>query len=89
MSMKRYKRAVANCGQYTTPGGETKNRYQNVGTLFKRDDGSVTLKMESLPVGGEWNGWINFYDIDEKRKEQPRQQRAPAPQQDYEDDIPF
>ena len=86
--MKRIKRAVATVGKYTAKDGKEKNRYQNVGTLFKRDDDTVCLKLESIPIGPEFTGWINFYDIDSKPK-----QEKPKPQQTIpefeDDDIPF
>jgi hypothetical protein len=92
--MKKIKRAVASVGSYTTPGGETKRRYLTVGHLFKREDGSISMKMESMPVGNEWEGWINFYDIEtdaqrEKRMGQKAQPAAAAPAPEFDDDIPF
>lgn len=100
MGMKPYKRAVATVGTYTDRSGNEKKRYLNVGTLFQYDDGNFALKLESLPIGGEWNGFVSFYDIEDKREE-PRQQsggsydarRSGAPREsfaaDLDDEIPF
>ena len=52
-----------------------------------RDDNSVTLKIDSMPVGGEWNGWLNLYDLDDGQQAKPAQ-AAPAPSVP-ETDIPF
>lgn len=69
MSMKPVKKAVVNTGKYTAADGSEKNRYLTVGKLLQRDDGSQCLKLDSLPVG-EFNGWINFYDLEENRPQQ-------------------
>lgn len=70
MAMKPIKKAVATTGTYEV-NGETKKRYVNVGTLFQYDDGGMALKLESVPVGGEWNGFVSFFDLDDK-KEKPK-----------------
>jgi len=67
MGMKPYKRAVAVTGTYTDRQGAEKKRYTNLGTLFQYDDGGFALKLDSVPVGDGWNGFISFYDIEEKQ----------------------
>lgn len=93
--MTPHKRAVAVTGTYEVRG-ETKKRYVNVGTLFKYEDGGLALKLDSLPVGDGWNGFISFYDIEDRRdggtrrderQDSGRQERQPA--YDLNDDIPF
>lgn len=69
MSAKAYKKAVATTGKYTNSQGEEKKRYSNVGTLFQQDDGRLSLKLDTVPVGEGWSGWISFYDLDEKKKD--------------------
>ena len=92
MSMKPIKKAVCTVGKYTDRNGQEKNQYVTVGKLMKREDGSVCLKMDSVPVN--FNGWINFYDLEENRPQQNangmEQARAAAQPGDYQDDdIPF
>ncbi len=94
MAMKKTHDAVYAGEKYTDREGNEKTRYTNVGALFTRDDGSMTMKLESVPVG--FTGWINFYEPKPKDGEQAqRQDRArPARQQpaqdDFrDDDIPF
>lgn len=84
--MKPYKRAVAVTGSYTDRSGNEKKRYANVGTLFQYDDGGLTLKLDSIPVGDGWNGFLSFYDIEDK-KQAGEATREPA--RDLNDDIPF
>ena len=81
--MKPVKKAVASLGKYTDRNGQEKTRYLTIGKLMQRDDGSHCLKLDATPVG-DWNGWINFYDLDENRQQAP----APAPAA-AESDIPF
>lgn len=71
MGMKPYRRAVAVTGKYTDREGREKNRYLNIGTLFKgdgEDEGRFSLKLEATPVGGDFNGWVSFFEIEDKRE---------------------
>lgn len=87
--MTPYKRAVAVTGTYES-GGETKKRYTTVGTLFKYEDGNLSLKIESVPVGGEWSGFVSFFDLDDKKKPEAKTgARSSNPNPDLNDDIPF
>ncbi len=61
MGMKHIKNGYTKVGEYTDNTGATKSRFLTISKLFKRDDGSITLKIDSLPVGA-WEGWINFSD---------------------------
>lgn len=89
--MKPIKKAVANVGKYTDRSGKEKNQYLTCGKLLQREDGSLCLKMDAVPVG--WNGWLSFYDLDENRKEQAQegiaQARQAAVPDDFNDSIPF
>jgi hypothetical protein len=81
---------VATVGEYTDRQGQKKKRYLNVGAVFENDKGELSLKIESIPVGGEWNGWVSFY----VPKEIQRQEAKPAAQSgggfsDMDSDIPF
>lgn len=98
MAMKRYKRAVAVTGSYTDHNGNEKKNYVTVGTLFQYDDGGLALKLDSVPVGGGWNGFISFYEIEDKREGgqaqerrggSERQQSGERQSYDLSDDIPF
>lgn len=87
MAMKPHKKAVAVTGTYESRG-ETKKRYANVGTLFQYDDGGLALKLDTVPVGDGWNGFISFFDLDEKKDAPKAETKAPA-HHDLNDDIPF
>lgn len=93
MAMKKTHDAVYGGEKYTDKEGNEKTRYVNVGSLMQRDDGSMTMKLEAIPVG--FNGWVNFYEPKPKDGEQPQRQARPqrtsdAPAPDFaDDDIPF
>lgn len=94
-AMKPHKRAVAVTGSYTDRQGAEKKRYTTVGTLFKYDDGNFALKLDAVPVGDGWNGFISFYDLEERRddanprREQTREQPKQGFSADLDDEIPF
>lgn len=91
MAMKPFKRAVAVTGTYEVRG-ETKKRYCNVGTLFQYDDGGFALKLDTVPVGDGWNGFISFYDIEERgggKAAGGSSSGQPKESCDLNDDIPF
>ena len=88
MSMKQFKKVVATVGKYTDANGQEKNRYVTVGRAFIREDKSVSIKVDSMPVGPEFSGWLNLYDLDEDRQGQAPARAAPAPAP-VDDDLPF
>ncbi len=60
--------AVATVGEYQQQG-ETKKRYQRVGAVFEDEQGRMSLKLDAVPVGQFWSGWISFFEP------RPRQQQ--------------
>lgn len=87
MAMKKTHDAVYAGEKYTDNNGNEKTRYTNVGVLLQRDDGSMTMKLEAIPVG--FNGWINFYEPKPKEGEAPKQERARPQRQAATTDAPF
>lgn len=85
--MKQWKKVVATVGKYTDANGNEKNRYVTVGRAFLRDDKSVSIKVDSMPVGPEFSGWLNLYDLDEDRQQAPA--AAPKPAFSEKEDLPF
>ena len=70
--------AVVTTGEYTNQSGETKKRYQKIGVVFTNDKGQMSLKLDALPCGPNWSGFISLY---EKSDEQPQQRQQAAPTQ--------
>ena len=65
--MRKLYDMTAVTGEYQS-GGQTKKRYQNIGAVFEREDGSMCAKIENIPVGPGWNGWINFFEPRERNQ---------------------
>ncbi len=60
--------AVVKTGSYTTPSGETKARYENVGTVMENEKGELSLLLKATfnPAGvqrdpGRDNIFVSFY----------------------------
>lgn len=64
--MKKFKRMVAVTGKYTDKNGDEKKQYTTIGTLSQKENGELSAKMEAVPVN--WDGWVNFYEFDDKKK---------------------
>lgn len=60
--MKKSHDLVASVGKYTDNQGQEKTRFQKIGAAFTREDGSLCIKLEALPISQEWNGWANLYE---------------------------
>lgn len=96
--MTPYKQAACVTGTYTDRDGNEKKRYVNVGTLFQYEDGGFALKLDSIPVGQGWNGFVSFFDIKARDGAQGgggqrAAQQASKPREDFsadlDDEIPF
>lgn len=94
MAAKKIKDLAVKTGTYSA-NGETKNRYKNVGSLMKSDDGSVFILLDKTfnPAGVPGdperdNVLISVFDL--RDKDEATKQRAPQPKSNVEDeDIPF
>lgn len=96
--MKAIRRLVASNGEYQKDG-ETKKRWQRVGTMFKGDDGEISIKLDSIPVGPDWSGWVKAFKFEDDHQNQPAN-HSPEPTTTRnvheqhgagsgQDDIPF
>ena len=69
-------------GTYTNAQGQSKNRYQRIGSIIETKNGDM-LKLDQMPlIDGGWNGWAYINDPrqeEQGRSEQPRKS----------DDVPF
>ena len=83
--MKKVKRLVGGAGTYTVDGQE-KTRWFPMGTLFKKDSGDLVIKLDGIPLGTDFNGWVNLFDFDDDgAKPAP----APKPAASADEDLPF
>lgn len=81
--MKKVYDVVATVGKRK----DGKNNYVKVGVVLEGDKG-LSMKLESIPCGNEWNGWLNFYEPKPRSETAPAQGDAPPPS-DFDDKIPF
>ena len=85
--MAKIKDVVARGGEYQDRQGNTKVRWINVGSMFKNNEGKVSIKIDAMPVG-EWDGWLNLFDP--KPRNQTAEKPSKPPQDDgFDDEIPF
>ena len=100
MASKKIRDLAVKTGEYTDRNGQTKGRYENVGGMFKSDDGSIFLMLKRTfnPAGvpdltgkGGDSILIGAFEL----KQQDGQQSAPAAPppsslaMDDDDPIPF
>ena len=86
-------------GTYTDrDSGEQKARWLRIGSVFRHDDGSTSIKLDCLPIGRpDWNGWVSVFPREERREDPPGRNAAPPrstqrptrTESDWSDDIPF
>lgn len=95
MAYRKVKDVLAANGEYVDQQGQQKTRWIRVGTMLKNDQsGQTAIKMDCLPIGAEFDGWLVLKDPQPRDGEQKRQAR-PQRQQDEDtdgfrdDDIPF
>lgn len=73
---------VATIGTYKDrQTGEEKKRYTTIGKVFTYEDGSQSIKFETIPVGQEWSGWASIYPIRDKHERQNMHGGERQPQQ--------
>lgn len=86
--------AIATVGEYKDPKtGDMKKRYSKCGSVFINDDGNISFKMDTMPVGA-WDGWINArepFDGDKPARQSstPTRKTKGNGFDDMENDIPF
>ena len=103
MATRKKYDAVATIGEYTDKQtGEKKKRYATVGTVFENDEGKLSLKLDTIPIGPGWSGFIQFYEPSEfrntaapahslppGRRAQPGTPPAPAETNHDDESLPF
>jgi hypothetical protein len=85
----KIKNLVASNGTYRNAAGEEKSRWLTVGSMFQ-DGNKTTIKIDSIPAGNLWNGWLSIVDLPEvdgrPQQGQPGQRQAPRRQDSGSDD---
>ncbi len=92
MSSKVVFDVCASTGSYIGQDGQEKQRWINVGCVFKNEQGRVSIKLDAIPVRTNDKGELWLSCFVPKQRQQPAQQ--PPPQQPANDGfedptIPF
>ncbi|MFI3322604.1 MAG: hypothetical protein R3Y50_08790 [Rikenellaceae bacterium] len=78
--VKRYNISIPK--PYTTAQGENKTQWVNIGTAVMFDDGSILQTINTLPLGGWWDGNCQLFEQQNRQQTQQSsgysQQRTPA-----------
>ena len=45
-----------------TAAGKEKPNYNKCGILIVKDDGRVSVKINTLPVSKDWDGWLSAFE---------------------------
>jgi hypothetical protein len=85
---------VVSTGSYTGDDGQEKQRWMNVGAVFKNDEGRVSIKLDAIPARRNETGELWLSCFEPKPRQQTQNTPPPAPaqaaQDDFADDqIPF
>lgn len=79
------KEITAVIGQYTNKEGQTKNRYQRIGSIIDSKNGWL-LKLDNIPLKeGGWDGWA--YVNDPRPREMKFDDKPISG--DIDEDVPF
>jgi len=101
MSSKKKYDLVAKVGEYEL-NGEKKARWFTCGAVFENEKGQLSAKLNGIPVGMDWNGWLNFSIPNEQKsggqtssaasssaKVSAPEGKNDAQKQEDTDDLPF
>ena len=94
MAAKKIRDLAVKTGEYTNQQGETKGRYQNVGSLMKGDNGEFVILHRWFNPAGVPNPddrdsvIVSCFALRDDNQQKPAPQ-TPPPQDDFDDDIPF
>ena len=84
---KILKEVTAIVGEYKNKDGDTKKRYQRIGSVIDTKNGPM-LKLDVVPLKeGGWDGWAYLNEPKDEQGNQP--QRARPAQRETFDDVPF
>ena len=49
---------IAVVGEYTNAQGQTKKRFVKVGSAWDKGQQGISIKLDTIPAGNEWDGWL-------------------------------
>jgi hypothetical protein len=69
--------------------GEQKTYWTTHGTLWVDDNGKMKIKINSVPVVANYEGWYEVYEQEPKEPYQQRQQPKKFSKDSDSDDVPW
>lgn len=69
--------------------GETRTRWVELGSVWMREDGSMSGEIDCLPVGVTGPVRIMLFRADDRQRQEKRAKRPEPEQSELDDDIPF
>lgn len=83
MSRKPSHNVSAKTGSFQDPqSGQSRNRYQKIGVAFTNDDGSISMKIDALPLPHtEFDGTVVLFPADNANQQPQPQGAQPGYQQ--------
>lgn len=64
--LRPYAKLMYKSRTYKDKDGKEKGVWLQVGTLFSSPHGSnMTVKMDAIPAGNEWTGWLGVFKIEQ------------------------
>ena len=72
--------------EYQTADGSRKTYWSQHGSLWIDDNGSITIKLDSVPVNEKWTGYMKAFPHKPREQHKPSYEGLPP---DDLDDTPF
>jgi hypothetical protein len=73
--------------KYTDKDGKQRSNYVNMGRVIETKNGSLAMKLDSIPVG--WDGWAYLNTPREKDNQGVSGKQEPRDTFDPDSEIPF
>lgn len=74
--------------EYQTADGARKTYWSQHGSMWIDEHGSVTIKLDSIPVGEKWAGFLKAFPHKPREQQQQKTHYEGLPSDDF-DDTPF
>ena len=56
--------------------GEEKKRRLKIGAAFTSPEGNISIKLDAVPVGPDWSGWLSLYPAERWTGQEPARAQA-------------
>lgn len=75
--------------EYKTSDGTQKTYWSQHGSMWIDDNGSITIKIDSIPVGEKWTGYMKAFPTKPREQQPQKTNYEGLPADDFDQDIPF